>query len=470
MATTDSPQLPQLAGLCSYEQAAQLGYTVEQDVERFVRYAWFEKQAMEIGLAWLNPTPEWEMKEALSLHVYLDAEHVSALRDRVSEMRNPAPRMDVCPAPAIQVFVDELLTAEDTLEKVVGLYGVLKPALIAAYRRHIEQAHPLVDHPTRRMLKHILLDEDEIMRWGEAAVVALTASTEAAARAARWATHLNAYLQAAGGVMGDGDTHVDLPPSRVKAPFQPDFFPARDDRFTQQWNFVFPPHEVARTEGIPADEKTLALMCKRALEMDVPEAMARMMWEASDQPWQYYRDMGRQLWDEARHAMMGTVYLESRGIDWRQIPLHPGFSLRLNQHMSAAEAHAVLYTIEQSLMPATTGKRYEWETAAQTQDGLATLFQDFDWADEALHVRIGRQWLLATLKMAREDAIRLGQSRAEQSESALRAYEARGEQVNWWPDFVRRALGRESAMTAYTLGTADPVYRAKRPPAGNPLT
>jgi hypothetical protein len=462
MTATESPQLPRLAGVCSNEEAARLGYSVEQDVRRFVRYAWFEKQAMEIGLVWLNPTPEWEVKEALSLHVYLDAEHVGALRARVSEMRNPPPRMDVCPSPAIQAFIDELLTAEDTLEKVVGLYSVLKSALVAAYRQHLVEAHPLVDYPTRRMLKHILLDEEEIMRWGEAAVAALAVSTEDSARAERWRAHLNAYLRAAGGVMGDGDTSVELPPSRVTAPFAPDFFPQRDARFIHQWNFVFPPHEVARTDGVSAGEKTLALMCKRALEMDVPEAMARMLWEAKDQPWQYYVDMGRQLWDEARHSMMGTVYLERHGIDWRTIPLHPGFSIRLNQHMSAAEAHAVLYAIEQSLMPATTGKRYEWETAAQTQDELATLFQDFDWADEVLHVHIGRQWLLATLKMTRDEAIKLGQDQATRSESALEAYAGRGEQVNWWPDFVRSALGHESAMTDYTLGTADPVYRAKR--------
>jgi hypothetical protein len=459
----DFPRLPQLAGLCTYEQAAHLAYSVEQDVERLVRYAWFEKRAMEIGLAWLNPTPEWEAKEALSLHVYLDAEHVKALRERVSEMRNPPPRMDVCPSPSIRAFFDELLTAADTLEKVVGLYGVVRPALIAAYREHLDKAHPLVDYPTQRTLRHILLDEDEIMRWGLPAVEALTTSAEDTARAARWIAHLSAYLAAAGGVMGDGDTAGDVPPSRVTAPFEPDFFPARDARFTNQWNFVFPPHEVARTDGVPDDEKTLALMCKRALEMDVPEVMARMICEAEGQPWQYYVDMGRQVWDEARHAMMGTVYLAQRGIAWRELPLHPGFSIRLNQHMSAADAHAVLYTIEQSLMPATTGKRYEWQTASHTHDALATLFQDFDWADEVLHVHIGRQWLLATLKMTRDEAIQLGQRRAMESESALAAYEDRGEQVNWWPAFVRRVLGHDSAMTAYQLGTADPVYRAKTP-------
>ena len=35
------------------------------------------------------------------------------------------------------------------------------------------------------------------------------------------------------------------------------------------------------------------------------------------------------------------------------------------------------------------------------------------------------------------------------------------------PDFVRSVLGHESAMTAYTLGTADPVYRAQHPPTSD---
>jgi hypothetical protein len=212
-------------------------------------------------------------------------------------------------------------------------------------------------------------------------------------------------------------------------------------------------------DGVPADEKTLALMCKRALEMDVPEVMARMMLEAKNQPWEYYLQMSRQLWDEARHAMMGAVYLETHGVDWRKIPLHPGFALRLNQHLSAVEAHAVLYAIEQSLMPATTGKRYEWATAGQSHDALAQFFQDYDWADEVLHVRIGRECLLLSLKLSQDEAVKLGQRCATESEAALQNYEARGPQINWWPDFVRQVLGKESAVVTYTLGTADPVYR-----------
>ena len=89
------PQLPPLAGLAGYARAAAPGYSVAENVRLFLRYAWIEKRLMDVGLYWLASTPEWEMKEALGLHLSLDAAHVDQLRTRVSEMRNPAPRMDV---------------------------------------------------------------------------------------------------------------------------------------------------------------------------------------------------------------------------------------------------------------------------------------------------------------------------------------------------------------------------------------
>ncbi|MEM8863709.1 MAG: hypothetical protein AAGD96_35820, partial [Chloroflexota bacterium] len=232
-----SSSIPPLAGLASYAEAAQVGFSVEENVSRFLRYAWIQKRAMEVGLYWLASTPEWEVKEALGLHLYLDSEHSAAMRTRLREMRNPVPRMDTTPDPRIDQFFDELLTAETTLEKIIGLYKVLKPALGAAYAAHYDNSNAVIDFPTRRMLKHILLDTDEVNVWGEAAVQAVTASPAAQAQADQWQSHLEAYLQHMSGIMGDQDSSVELPPSRVQAPFEPDFFPQRDDRFAMRWNF-----------------------------------------------------------------------------------------------------------------------------------------------------------------------------------------------------------------------------------------
>src|SRR5205823_14328760 len=108
-------------------------------------------------------------------------------------------------------------------------------------------------------------------------------------------------------------------------------------------------------------------------------------------PWGYYRDMSRQLWDEARHAMLGEVGFVALGVDWTRARITFNWSYRLNTECTPLEAHGVLYFIEQGLMPK-TGKRYEFETGQRSGLPLIATIQDFDWADEVLHSQIGRQW------------------------------------------------------------------------------
>ncbi len=443
--------IPPLAGLCTYAQAAQTGYGVEENVQRLLRYAWIEKRLMEAELAWLAPTPEWEAKVALGLHASLDAEHVASLRKRISEMRSPAPRMDISPDPVLDQLFDELLCAHTTLEKVVGIYGVLRPALCAAYRQHTAQSNPIADYPTRRMLRHILLDEEESQAWGEAALAAARQSAQEQAQAAAWQQHLLAYLHAAGGVSGAEERPQHLPAGRAASSGAPDFFPQRDERFALRWTFVNPQRQVSLNESVSLDERTLALMCRRIVEMDVPEYMARIIVQTQDEPWEYYVDMTRQLWDEVRHAMLGTIYFEQRGIDWKaNIAIHPGMAIRLHS-LDVQSAHLVLYAIEQNLMPSKTGKRLEYEISTNANDPLAAHIQDYDWADEVLHVHIGRKWLLPKLSMRSDEAVKRGWELRAGTAEVLDRYESLGEQINWWPNLVRLALGRDTDMTTFDL-------------------
>ena len=64
---------------------------------------------------------------------------------------------------------------------------------------------------------------------------------------------------------------------------------------------------------MPVEPKTLMMYYKRLREIDVSEMMASIIAETGDQPWAYYRDMTRQVWDEARHAMMGEVGFAQKG-------------------------------------------------------------------------------------------------------------------------------------------------------------
>jgi hypothetical protein len=199
---------------------------------------------------------------------------------------------------------------------------------------------------------------------------------------------------------------------------------------------------------VPADERNLALLCKRTLEMDVPEMMASFMTERPNQPWEFYRDYSRQLWDEARHAMMGSVAFEARGVDWkREIPLNVSFALRLNLHAQPVERQMMLYAIEQSLMPGETGKRYEHETAVAAGDPLSAHFHDYDWADEVLHAQIGRR-MLKREGISSDEAREAAHGIHERTWAALEQYKHLDAQQDWWPAFVRRVLGKESAAAA----------------------
>jgi hypothetical protein len=443
--TIDSGQaFPELAGVSTYADAARIGFSVDENVRRLLRFHWVERRLMAILVAHLTSEPAWEVKCALALHQWQSAEHVDALRRRITEMRNPSPRLDTVPdgdptATALDTFLDQVDAARDTSELLTGVYDVLYPTLAAAYRDHLARTNALVDYPTRRVLRFALIDIEEAIEWR-----ARARSVERSA----WNAHLEAYLAAAGGLAGDRpveplDITLHAPRSTHRS-----FHPRRDERFHGQYNFEFAPHIVYSMPDVPADERNLALLCKRALEMDVPEMMASFMTERDDQPWEFYRDYSRQLWDEARHAMMGTVALEARGIDWRtDIPLNVSFALRLNLHATPLERQMMLYAIEQSLMPGETGKRYEYETAVAAGDTLSAHFHDYDWADEVLHARIGRR-LLKREGISSDEARERAKDIHEKTWAALDQYRSLDEQRDWWPGFVRKVLGKESAAAA----------------------
>jgi hypothetical protein len=398
-------------------------------------------------LSHLTAEPHWELKGGYALHQWQDAEHVDRLRRRIGEMRHPVPPMESAPDAALDLLLDEMLRSGDAVELLAGSYRVVRTALAESYREYLAVSNPLVDHPTRRVIQAILPDHEAALAWAERCLdVLLEADPGAGARAEQWAHHLRLRLEAAGGIAGPAPVSPPaLPASRPPSAFVPDFRPRRDDRFTGQHQFEFPPHVVYNDPRVPADERNLALLCKRTLEMDVPEMMASVLIEHRGQPWEFHLDYSRQLWDEMRHAMMGSTALEARGVDWRQIPLNVGFSLRLNLLATPLERQTLLYAIEQSLMPAETGKKFEYETALAAGDPLSAHFHDYDWADEVLHAHIGRRWL-KRVGITTEAALERAQTIHERTWQALTQYCEGGSSGDWWDDLVRRVLGHPSAL------------------------
>jgi hypothetical protein len=449
MSTTPSLGIPPLAGLATYEEAARPGYSVDKNVELMRRYNYVEGQLYRMSSAFLNPTPEWEIKGALSLHLYLDAEHSLSFRQRVAELRKPPLYLDQCPDPRLEALFEEAIRAKDSVEFLTGMFRLIRPALLAAYKTHLAEINPVFDFPTCRILRVAIAEETQMIEWGAQALDALLTTDDRREAATAWEQHLAAYLTAAGAVTGESLVPSDfkLPPPRAKGTFVPDIDPKRDWRSGEIYNFHYRANDVYLDDGADMDERVLALMYKRFHEMDVPEMMASIVLQTPGKPWEYYRDLGRQLWDEARHSMMGEVWFARAGLDWSKYPNHVGWAMHLNLDRTPLERHIILYFIEQKLMDKRTGKHLEWQIAQSANDALATYFQDYDWADEVLHAQIGRRWLKpdvgdvkAILERATEIAAKDNPSIRERSQWTA--------QDDWWPDYVKDALGKESTSSA----------------------
>src|SRR5579862_9412361 len=332
MSAIPSIGIPPLAGVTTYDRAAQPGFSVDDNVELMRRYNYVEARLVEICAAFMNPTPEWEIKCALSLHMYLDAEHSQALRQRVAELRRPPLYLDQPPDDKLQALMDEAIRAANSIELLAGLFRVIRPALLIAYREHLAATNPLFDHPTCRLMRIAADEEMQAVEWGQQALEALLHTEDDRGLADAWSSHLNAYLSAAGGITGSQPAPPDLrlPAPRATAPFVPDIDPRRDERSREIYNFCYRANDVYLDANADWDERVLALMFKRFHEMDVPEMMASIISQTPGKPWEYYRDMGRQLWDEARHAMMGEVWYAKTGFDWSRLPNHVGWSMHLN--------------------------------------------------------------------------------------------------------------------------------------------
>ena len=309
------------------------------------------------------------------------------------------------------------------------------------------ETNPLADAPSVRVCRFARVEVADMLDFGRESIACLV---DQAARTSMqsWLSSLNDALAAAGGIDGAGEASGKAVVRRHSAtPYVYDPIPRRDERFVDLHNQGSTPRRSSTAPVLAAAEAAMMLY-KRLREIDVPEMMASIIHQTKGKPWGYYRDMSRQLWDEARHAMMGEVGFAAMGVDWTRARITHNWSLRLNTECTPLERHAVLFFIEQGLMNK-TGKKYEWEVGVASGDPLMATIQDYDWADEVLHAALGREWYIPEIGNWKE-ALEYGDQCWSKILSNWTTVRDRGltEHANWCPrSTARRARIGASSPT-----------------------
>lgn len=373
--------LPDYTGISNAEKP---GLPVDQCAGWLARFAAIKRRCVEITAAHMTGTPEWELKAALGRWMWEDATQYRDLEARLLELRGSRGAIRKILDYQLGDFLTELLHAPDSLALCTGWFDVLSPAFCAALRQYLESTQPLADQPSTRILKTILAEEEERLAVGQAFLGGWERSGDSRQD---WRRHFEAFLAAAGGILGDGPKHRTTPKPRAAEEFRTSRDFLRDDRFHPVIPKVIP-------EQLRGDDlKTM--MWIRAQEMTAAEMIATVVHEWEDLPTEAIVDLARHCWDEVRHSLFGCAALEQEGIPHHTLNSWVGYAHHTLPATPPKRYSHLAIATEAGAMAYPGGKRGEWEFCRdQARHPLMTTFQDFDWADEVTHVGYGRKWLV----------------------------------------------------------------------------
>ena len=141
---------------------------------------------MRVLGGWIALTPEISAKLVMGRHVWDLAQHCDAFGRRLPELRAHAQVSEPANREVVQ-FMDHLEAPErrdQSVERLVGVYSVLKPHLLATYRDHLARANPVYEPPTRRILARCIADEERHIAEGRTIIEHLSTDASVRARAA----------------------------------------------------------------------------------------------------------------------------------------------------------------------------------------------------------------------------------------------------------------------------------------------
>jgi hypothetical protein len=183
-------------------------FTLEETARRLGAYRWVELRMFELMGGWVTTTPELEVKLALATQGSHHAWHAELWLERLPVTAELS--VEQLTVPATAAVSDLLAAVADvgspglTIGRLVGVYRVIVPRIIAAYSFHLDHTSMVADAPVIRTLRFALNDELEDWRAGEMLVQSLIGSEEDARRAAARLADLEVLAVRAGGIAGPG--------------------------------------------------------------------------------------------------------------------------------------------------------------------------------------------------------------------------------------------------------------------------
>jgi hypothetical protein len=182
-------------------------YDVEATARRVRNFRYAEEWCLMILGGWIATIPEVPVKTGLGKIVWDCAQSADALGKRLPELRcgRKAAQASESANAGFAAFVQALAEPERpdlTIEKIAGVFDVLKPHLLAVYERTGRETDQICDAPTIELLEDVVRRTRKHIAWGEEVLERLCDTDGKRERRRRRVQALRAQLEACGGVTG----------------------------------------------------------------------------------------------------------------------------------------------------------------------------------------------------------------------------------------------------------------------------
>ncbi|MBF8248422.1 MAG: hypothetical protein HW374_1222 [Bacteroidetes bacterium] len=157
------------------EDAMVTTLTVQQNLQLLGKYRYVEMEMMELIGSWAYTMIQPEIKIAFGRHLYQDAVHADLIGKRIPELKGRSKQyQSIAPSDEFVKLVERIWKADNEFQRMIGLYRILKPAMIDALKQHLKHSELPADEPTAYILRHIADEELDHVAWGETMIEKLT--------------------------------------------------------------------------------------------------------------------------------------------------------------------------------------------------------------------------------------------------------------------------------------------------------
>ncbi len=183
-------------------------YDVESTARRVRNFRYAEEWLMMTLAGWLATIPELPAKVGLGKIIWEGAQAADWLGARLPELRCGRRAVESSEA-ANQAFADLIQEIADpeapdlTIEKLAGVFDVLKPHLIEMYEKHMRETDQICDAPTIEIFDDIVRKARRHVAWGREVLDRLCDTDGKRERRHVRAEYVRKLLDASAGVTGE---------------------------------------------------------------------------------------------------------------------------------------------------------------------------------------------------------------------------------------------------------------------------